>query len=51
MVLDESRHILYTRSEKGTIQVYDLGTNGQSMLRVAGVTTNTIVQSAANIAR
>ena len=45
------RHILYTRSEKGMIQVYDLGNNSQSMTRVAAVNTNTIVQSAANIAR
>lgn len=51
MVLDESRHILYTRSEKGTIQVYDLGMNGQAMVRVTAISTNTIVQSAANIAR
>ena len=53
MVQDESRHILYTsRSEKGTIQLsYDLGTDGQSMTRVASINTNTIVQSAPNIAR
>ncbi|KAI9566057.1 hypothetical protein GHT06_009857 [Daphnia sinensis] len=51
MVQDETRHILYTRSEKGTIQVYDLGTDGQAMTRVAAINTNTIVQSAANIAR
>ena len=51
MAQDESRHILYTRSEKGTIQLYDLGTDGQSMTRVASVNTNTIVQSASNIAR
>ena len=51
MVQDETRHILYTRSEKGTIQVYDLGTDGQAMARVAAINTSTIVQSAANIAR
>ena len=51
MVQDESRHILYTRSEQGTIQLYDLGTDGLSMTRVAAVNINTIVQSAANIAR
>ena len=53
MVQDESRHILYTsRSGKGNIQLcYDLGRDGQSMTRVASVNTNTILQSAANIAR
>lgn len=51
MVMDDSRHILYTRSEKGTIQVYDLGNNGQAMTRVAAIGTNSIIQSAANIAR
>ena len=51
MVQDELRRILFTRSEKGTINVYDLGTNGQAMNRVTTITTSAIVQSAANIAR
>ncbi|KAI9555074.1 hypothetical protein GHT06_017589 [Daphnia sinensis] len=36
---------------QGTIQVYDLGTDGQAMTRVAAININTIVQSAVNIAR
>ncbi len=50
MVQDETRRILYTRLEKETIQVYDLGHDGQAMTRVAAINTSTIVQSAANIA-
>lgn len=51
MVQDESRHILYSRSEKGTIQVYDLGSDGQGMTRVAAVNANSMINSAGNIAR
>jgi nuclear pore complex protein Nup155 len=51
MVQDESRHILYTRSEKASINIDDLGTDGQSMSRVAAINISSIVQSAANIAR
>lgn len=51
MSVDESRHIFYARSEKGTIHVYDLGTDGSSMTRVAAMNISAIVQSAANIAR
>ncbi|XP_013406007.1 nuclear pore complex protein Nup155 [Lingula anatina] len=49
--IDESRHILYTRSEKGTIQVFDLGEDGQGMSRVAAITQTTILQNAALVAR
>ena len=52
MVQDESRHILYTRSEKGSIDIYDLGTGGQAMSRVAVINiSNIFVKSATNIAR
>ena len=51
MSVDESRGILYTRSEKGTIQVYDLGSDGASMTRIAAMNANSIVQAATNIAR
>jgi nuclear pore complex protein Nup155 len=51
MVQDETMGILYTHSEKGTIQVYDLGHDEQAMTRVAAINSRTIVQSAANIAR
>ncbi|XP_016079465.1 PREDICTED: nuclear pore complex protein Nup155 isoform X2 [Miniopterus natalensis] len=49
--IDNSRNILYTRSEKGVIQVYDLGSDGQGMSRVASVSQNSIVSAAGNIAR
>ncbi|XP_072173406.1 nuclear pore complex protein Nup155-like [Diadema setosum] len=34
---DESRHILYTRSEQGTLSVYDMGSQGTEMKRVTSV--------------
>ncbi|XP_074640475.1 nuclear pore complex protein Nup155-like [Tubulanus polymorphus] len=49
--IDESRHILYTRSQKATIQVYDLGENGCSMSRIAAVSQQTTQQNASLIAR
>uniref|UniRef100_A0A2K5L4S8 Nucleoporin 155 n=1 Tax=Cercocebus atys TaxID=9531 RepID=A0A2K5L4S8_CERAT len=51
IAIDNSRNILYTRSEKGVIQVYDLGQDGQGMSRVASVSQNAIVSAAGNIAR
>ncbi|XP_006876995.1 PREDICTED: nuclear pore complex protein Nup155 isoform X2 [Chrysochloris asiatica] len=51
IAIDNSRNILYTRSEKGVIQVYDLGYDGQGMSRVASVSQNSIVSAAGNIAR
>uniref|UniRef100_A0A8C9DZ07 Nucleoporin 155 n=1 Tax=Phocoena sinus TaxID=42100 RepID=A0A8C9DZ07_PHOSS len=51
IAIDNSRNILYTRSEKGVIQVYDLGHDGQGMNRVASVSQNSIVSAAGNIAR
>ncbi|KAJ8305762.1 hypothetical protein KUTeg_016307 [Tegillarca granosa] len=49
--LDQSRHILYARSEKGTIQVYDLGHDGTGMSRVAAIPLQQIVHNASHIAR
>uniref|UniRef100_A0A452GM48 Nuclear pore complex protein Nup155 n=1 Tax=Gopherus agassizii TaxID=38772 RepID=A0A452GM48_9SAUR len=51
IAIDNSRNILYTRSEKGVIQVYDLGQDGQGMTRVASVSQNAVVSAAGNIAR
>uniref|UniRef100_A0A8C5LJD4 Nuclear pore complex protein Nup155 n=2 Tax=Leptobrachium leishanense TaxID=445787 RepID=A0A8C5LJD4_9ANUR len=51
IAVDDSRNILYTRSEKGALQVYDLGNDGQGMSRVASVSQNSIVSAAGNIAR
>ncbi|XP_066473036.1 nuclear pore complex protein Nup155 isoform X2 [Tiliqua scincoides] len=51
IAIDNSRNILYTRSEKGVIQVYDLGVDGQGMTRIASVSQNAIVAAAGKIAR
>ncbi|XP_036385365.1 nuclear pore complex protein Nup155 isoform X1 [Megalops cyprinoides] len=51
IAIDNSRNILYTRSENGVLQVYDLGADGQGMSRVAAMSLNAIVTAAGNIAR
>ncbi|KAG7264496.1 hypothetical protein CRUP_020634 [Coryphaenoides rupestris] len=51
IAVDNSRNILYTRSEKGMLQAYDLGSNGQGMSRVASMCQNAIVNAAGNIAK
>ncbi|XP_056593188.1 nuclear pore complex protein Nup155 isoform X1 [Triplophysa dalaica] len=51
IAIDNSRNILYTRSEKGVLQVYDLGADGQGMSRVAAMSLSSIVSVAGNIAR
>ncbi|NWT04676.1 NU155 protein, partial [Mionectes macconnelli] len=51
IAIDNSRNILYTRSEKGVLQVYDLGQDGQGMTRVTALSQNAIVSAAGSIAR
>ncbi|XP_053787958.1 nuclear pore complex protein Nup155 isoform X2 [Vidua chalybeata] len=51
IAIDNSRNILYTRSEKGVLQVYDLGPDGQGMTRVTSLSQNAIVSAAGSIAR
>ncbi|XP_034458801.1 nuclear pore complex protein Nup155 isoform X2 [Hippoglossus hippoglossus] len=51
IAIDNSRNTLFTRSEKGVLQVYDLGADGQGMSRVATLSQNSIVAAAGNIAR
>ena len=46
ITVDESRHILYTLSSKGTVQVYDLGSEGRSMDRVAAMSLDAVVHRA-----
>ena len=48
--VDDSRKILYARSEKGTIQVFDLGQNGQGLVKVASISQQAIVKEAARVA-
>lgn len=49
--VDDSRNILYTLSEKGCIEVYNLGEKGTSLCRVTKVTQNCLVQQAVNTVR
>ncbi|RWS23862.1 nuclear pore complex protein Nup155-like protein, partial [Leptotrombidium deliense] len=49
--IDNSRSLLYTRSEKGTIDLYYLGESGNGVSKVASKTLHSIVQQASYIAR
>ncbi|XP_075969524.1 nuclear pore complex protein Nup154 [Anticarsia gemmatalis] len=49
--VDNSRHILYTLSEKGCIEVFDLGTDGEGLSRVVRFTQGKIVSSAVDIVK
>ncbi|KAM9820794.1 nuclear pore complex protein Nup155 [Neosynchiropus ocellatus] len=51
IAVDNSRNILFTRSEKDVLQVYDLGADGKGMSRVATMSQSNIVSAAGNIAR
>ncbi|XP_073334583.1 nuclear pore complex protein Nup155 [Pagrus major] len=51
IAIDNSRNTLFTRSEKGVLQVYDLGADGQGMSRVGTMSQSSIVAAAGNIAR
>ena len=50
IVVDDTRNVLYTRSEKGVIQVFDLGQDGMQLNKVAAVTQASIVQEASRVA-
>lgn len=41
--VDDSRNVLYTLSAKGSIEMYDLGENGQSMSKIASYNHTTIL--------
>lgn len=49
--VDEKRHILFTLSDAGTIDVFDLGSDGQSTSRVATKPMNAIVNEASSVAQ
>lgn len=49
--VDESRHIVYTLSERGTISVFDLGVTGTTTSRVATVRHATIMAAATSAAK
>ncbi|XP_063962394.1 nuclear pore complex protein Nup155-like [Lytechinus pictus] len=44
IALDESRHILYTRSEQGTLSVYDMGSDGKDMKRITSIYYSSILR-------
>ncbi|XP_026329328.1 nuclear pore complex protein Nup154 [Hyposmocoma kahamanoa] len=49
--VDNSRNILYTLSEKGCIEVFDLGNNGDSIRKIVRLTQGNIVSSAVDIVK
>lgn len=51
MEIDESRHVLYTRSSDGTIDVYDLGPDGKGMAKVTSRSWSSISSQAQSLAR
>ena len=48
--VDDSRNILYARSEKGSIQVFDMGTDGSQLIKVVALNQQSIVKEAAKVA-
>ncbi|XP_038215888.1 nuclear pore complex protein Nup154 [Zerene cesonia] len=49
--VDNSRNILYTLSEKGCIEVFDLGMDGEGLTKVTRLGQNRIVSSALEIVK
>ena len=49
--VDDTKNSLYTRSEKGAIQVFDLGTDGQGLTKVAAANHQSITKEATRIAQ
>lgn len=49
--VDNSRNILYTLSEKGSIEVWDLGDSGLEISKVTTASQAHIVQAAVNIVK
>ena len=49
--VDDSRSVLYTRSEKGVVSVFDLGRPGDETVLVCSITQAQIVQEAARVAQ
>ena len=49
--IDASRNVLYSLSEEGTIQVFDLAANGQECTCVSRLTANQLVEYASLCSR
>ena len=50
ITVDDSRNILYTRSEKGTVQVFDMGPDGDRLDKVVALTCSSLVAEASKLA-
>ncbi|XP_060598940.1 nuclear pore complex protein Nup155-like, partial [Ruditapes philippinarum] len=48
--VDNSRNILYCRTEKGCLQVYDLGQDGKGLSKTAAIPLQNIVHNASHVA-
>ncbi|KAL9706816.1 hypothetical protein quinque_010334 [Culex quinquefasciatus] len=51
LTMDNSRRLLYALTEKGAIEAWDIGTDVNSVKRIARISQNDIVFSAGNILR
>ncbi|EEZ97868.2 nuclear pore complex protein Nup154 [Tribolium castaneum] len=51
IAVDNSRHVLYLLTEKGSIEAYDLGIKGDSFSRVTKIAQSTLVNQAVNIVK
>lgn len=51
IAIDNSRHILYVLTEKGSIEVYDLGVSGDSLTKVTKLNQNSLVNQAVHIVK
>ena len=49
--VDESRNIVYTRSQNSAIQVFYLGSNGLDTSKICAIQASTIATKAAKIAK
>lgn len=49
IVIDSSRHLLYALTEKGAIEAWYIGTDVNSMRRIARISQNDIVHQASNV--
>lgn len=49
--VDNSRHILYTLSEKGCIEVFDLGSDGEDLSKVVRLSQGKIVSLSLDIVK
>uniref|UniRef100_A0A914UNX2 Nucleoporin Nup133/Nup155-like N-terminal domain-containing protein n=1 Tax=Plectus sambesii TaxID=2011161 RepID=A0A914UNX2_9BILA len=49
MAIDETRHVLYTRTESGSIQVFNMGGDGRQMSKVSSMSAEAVQHYASSI--